>query len=527
MIRRLLLSIALVMSAVLCHADDIPERRQILQLLGAGKNTAALQAARDWTTAHPDSPEALLLYATVQETCDDIDGAIDSLDSAYFLTHDVNVLVRKGQVYLDSGQYRPAERAFHDALRQQEDCVPAHVGLAEVLIERDQLLEATASLQAALTIDPHSVEALVAMGKLRLTEGQTQAAREMLQQALQLDPQAPQPYLSLGQIAAEAGDMAQARDHWRKYAALDPGSPAQWQLAHNLYPIRSRPFDCTGYYPTFARDGKRVAYRGRGDAGCLYVSTLANLAVYERVYEGDGTVYSLEWSPDGKFLLCRDYLKQEVQGKPEYTYRLLVIGVAEGQTEHPVRKLYEGRYVGAPCWTPDSQAILFDGYIPAKGRPLLRLPLTATTASEPEVALLPERDESFSGCLSLPNVPMPADGSPPPLLLHRWHVPSREYQLVRVNPKNRAQDRVLVRSAQSLYYMAVSADGKTLLYFRRVGQPASWSLMAQALDEDGPSRALPFRGRSPMPPAMTADGKHLVLYDKAGLCMMDLVGLNE
>ncbi|MCE5237542.1 tetratricopeptide repeat protein [bacterium] len=525
--RALLIAVMLAFAA-LCHADEAPERQHILQLLAAGRNGEALTAAREWTTAHPDSPEALLLYATVQNACADIEGAIDSLDSAYFLTRDVNVLVRKGQVYLDSGQYARAESAFQEALRQQESCVAAHVGLAQVMMERNHALEAGASLKAALAIDPKSVQALVIMAKLRMTDGEPQAARELLQQALQVDPRAPQAYLSLGQIAAEAGNMAQARDYWRKYTELDPGSPAQWQLSHNLYPIASRPFECTGFYPTFSRDGKRVAYRGRGDAGSVYLSDVDNLAVYERVYQGNGNLYSLEWSPDGKYMLCRDYLRQEVQGKPEFTYRLFVVPVAPGQTDHEARKLYEGRYIGAPCWLPDSQSIVFDGYIAGKGRPLLRLPIAASaTPAEPQVALMPERDESFSGCLALPGQAMPADGSLPKLLLHRWHVPTREYQVVLVDPRDRRQDRILVHSTQSLYYLAVSADGSTLLYYRRNGQPPSWSLVAQALAEDGPGRALPFRTTMPMPPALTADGKHLVLYQQQGLYMVDLVGVKE
>ena len=73
---RLLLLFAVLMPLACCRADEPPERQQILQLLGEGKNAEALTAARDWTTAHPGSHEALVMYATVQEACGDIDGAI-------------------------------------------------------------------------------------------------------------------------------------------------------------------------------------------------------------------------------------------------------------------------------------------------------------------------------------------------------------------------------------------------------------------------------------------------------------------
>lgn len=518
----LLLALLLVLLiAMAARADDLPERQRVLDLLAQGKPAEALAAAQEWTKAHPDLPDALLLLATMQEANDDLPGALDSLESAYFLTRDVSILVRKGRVYLESGQFPLAERQFQEALRQHESHVPAHVGLAQVMMEKGQLTEAGAALQAALGIDPHSVEALVAMARLQMAAGKPLEARPRLEQALQADAKAAEARLLLGQLAAESGDMAQARLHWQSYVTTDPGSVMSWQLAHNLYPIRSRPFDCTGYYPTFAHDGKRFAFRGRGDAGAVYLSTVDNPAVFERIYMGPGTIYSLDWSPDDTRLLCRDYKQDTVDGKPQFTYRLLVI---EGKAGGAARVLYEGRYVGVPSWLQDGQSVLFDGYVPGKGRPLLRLPLTG---GEPQPALLPERDESFAGCATLPTEPMPADGSLPRLLVHRWSVPAREYQVVLVNPKNRAQDQVLARSAQSLNYSAVSPDGRYLLYYRRAGQPPTWSLVALPLQEGGPGRQLPFRTAMPMPPALTPDMRHLVLYDRQGLQMVDLVGVKD
>lgn len=533
MIRYLLPLLLLALQATLCAAENPPERQQIMQLLAEGKNVQALAAAREWTTAHPAMPEALLTYAEVQQVNDDFSGALDSLDSVYFMTRDAMVLVRKGDVYLEMGHHAQAEQEYLEALRQQDGCVAAHVGLASVMMARQRPLEAEAALQAALMIEPDAVPALLAMAKLRLQAHEPDRAREALLQALQKASDTAEAHLMLGQISAEAGDMAMAQEHWRKFGALDPSSSAQWQLTHNFYPVRSRPFNCSGFYPTFAPDGKRFAFRGRGDATSLYISALEQPEVTERLFQGPGTIQSLQWSPDGKYILCRDYLQKEEQGKPVYTYRLIVVPVPEGAVQRlsEGRLVYEGRYIGTPSWLPDSRGILFDGYVTGKGRPLLRVsiepPAEGAQPAEPQVALSPAREETFSGCMTIPGEPMSPDGGLPKLLIHRFHTPSREYQVVLVNPADRTQDQVLVHSDQSLYYTGVSPDGRTLLYFRRSGQPPAWSLVAKAIGEEGPGRALPFRTTVPMPPALTADSRHLVLYDRDGLYMVDLVGVEE
>lgn len=515
-------------------AQEAPERAHIFNLLQAGKLTEALAAARAWAMTQPESSEALLALASAQEANGDIEGALDSLESAYFLTRDVNILVRQGHVYLEAGLLDLAEKRFQEALRQQERCVGAHIGLARVLMERRQFLEAQAALQAALEIEPHAIEALLASAELRLANGEPQAAEAALKQILQSAPQTAQAYLLLGQIFAERGDMAQARPLWQKFCELDPAAPMRWLLTHNLFPIRLRPFEGNGYYPAFAPNGKLLAVRGRGDAGSLYISPLENLTLSQRIYHGSGTIFGLEWAPNSRYLLGREFLRTRGQDDKEVTkYRLILVDVVAAQagSDSAARVLHEDNYIGAPAWLPDSQSILFDGLLAGSGRVLMRLALPASEADKipaPQLAVKPTAGEYFSGCITYAHAPMPPDGSLPKLLVQRWHAPSREYQLLLLDPADRKQDLILGRSTQNFYNACVSPCGRYLFYYRRVGQTRSWTLVVQPLTKEGSAYVLPFRTLSPMPPALTADGKQLVIWqDRQGLMIADLVGLQE
>lgn len=508
---RLLLLLPLIVGTAVIAQQDLPERQQILALVAAGKDVEALAGAKDWTQRHPDLPEALLLYAQLQQNADDIAGALDSLDGAYFLSRDVNIIVRKGQVYLDTGQLDQAQRQFRLALRQHETCVSAHLGLALIMLEKRDFAEAGSAARAALALDPQSTEAMVTLARLNVQTGKPSEAEKLLQRALAQKPDDPAAHLWLGRVYLNLGRHEQARAAWRRYATLQPADNAAWLLAHNLYLAGSKPFACSGYYPSFARDGKQLAFRGRGDAGAIYISKIEEPDKGERIYESTATIYTIDWSPDSKYLLCRDYVQETVDNKPQYKYRLFVL---EAKPEGKTTTLYEGRYVGQPGWGPDGKSIVFDGYIQGKGRGILSVP---TTGGEAAMAIIPATGESFMGCLWL------RDGKH--AVLQRWSQAEKEYQLVLSDTTDRKQDRILTRAQQSLYALSLSPDGKYLLYYRRLGQPPMWSLMAVALDSPGVAHPLGVRTQQMLPPAMTPDMKHVLLYQGPELMMFDLDGV--
>lgn len=500
----------LLLTTLAFAQQELPESQQILALAGAGKDVDALAAAKARTLRHPDLPEALLLYAQLQQSSDDVAGALDSLDAAYFLSRDVTVIVRKGLLYLDTGQLDQAQRQFRLALRQRETCVPAHLGLALIMMEKRDFPEAGSAARAALAIDPQSTEAQVTLARLDIQMGKYAEAEQLLQESLAQKPDCADAHLWLGRLHRDTGRQDAARAEWRKYVALQPADNTAWLLSHNLYLTGSKPFACSGYYPTFAPDGKQLAFRGRGDAGAIYLSKVDEPDKGERIYQSDATIYTLDWSPDSRYLLCRDYVQETVDNKPQYKYRLFVL---EAKSGGKATTIYDGRYVGQPGWGPDGKTIQFDGTIQGKGRGILTVPVSG---GEPTMTIAPANGESFMGCQWL------RDGKH--VILQRWSAADREYQILLTDPADRKQDRVLTRAQQSLYALTLSPDGKYLLYYRRLGQPPVWSLMAIALDNPGPAHALGIRTQQMLPAAMTPDMKHVLLYQGADLMIFDLDG---
>lgn len=508
------LVLALLLTTAICTAQEPSTRQQILALQAAGQTAEALEAAHQWTLQRPDLPEPLLLYADLQEGSSDFEGALDSLDAAYFLTRDTNLLVRKGYVYMTARRLTQAENQFSQVLRVQETLVGAHIGLAQVMLEKGNIEQAAAATRAALSLDPESIEALVMMARLRLDGHAYDEAEKLLLRALAIQPQSPQVHLWLGKLYAETKQGTAARQHWEQYVALEPDSSEAWLLRNDLFPIAARPYACTGYYPVFSPDGKQLAYRGRGDAGNVYLCPVNSPETFTCIYSSPTTIYSLDWSPDGQHLLLRDYLSETVDGKAQYKYRLIVIdttGKAEPKT------VYEGAFVSPGCWSHDGKSVLFDAYVSGKGRPLLIAP---ASGGETRVALETNPYESYTACLAH------LDGKR--FLLQRWTSQDREYQLVLVDPANRSQDQVLVHAEQSFYSPSISPDGRCVLYYRRIGQPPAWDLMVLSLASPGQAHPLGFRTPTTMSPAaFTADGRHLLMYVGQTMYFYDLQGLGS
>jgi tetratricopeptide (TPR) repeat protein len=179
-------------------------------------------------------------------------------------------LIESGWRFLQSNNFRNAERAFQDVLRRQPqfhpaetglgyvelagrdaksavthfdrallastDYVPALVGRGQALLELRREGEALASFEAALKIDPsladlkgrievlrfRAVQDNLARAQAATTAGRLDEARAAYAQAIAASPESAFLYRDLGIVERKSGDTTTALQHFRKAVELDP-----------------------------------------------------------------------------------------------------------------------------------------------------------------------------------------------------------------------------------------------------------------------------------------------------------------
>lgn len=92
-----------------------------------------------------------------------------------------------GFLFLEKHNTADAGRSFREALKADGEWAPAHVGLAEALLDSNPPA-AAAAVDRALAIDPPLAGAHVLRARLEIDAGRRDAARQALRRALESDP---------------------------------------------------------------------------------------------------------------------------------------------------------------------------------------------------------------------------------------------------------------------------------------------------------------------------------------------------
>lgn len=127
-----------------------------------------------------------------------------------------------GRAHLQRDDLDEAERAFRTALSIDARHVTAHVGLSQVLQQKNHSDKALAIALAATKIDPESAQAHYTVGLCLAELGATEKAREAYERALAVDPSFHAALMSLGYLAMELGEAETARGLFQRSIALKP-----------------------------------------------------------------------------------------------------------------------------------------------------------------------------------------------------------------------------------------------------------------------------------------------------------------
>lgn len=117
--------------------------------------------------------------------------------------------------------WRNSIELFGQTLKHYPRVMAAHLNLAMVYREMDQLDKAKEQLDIANSIRPHS-RVHVAYATLAEREGNRSKAREEYMQAMEINPKDPEPYFGLAILEERDGKTAEALRLYQKVLEIDP-----------------------------------------------------------------------------------------------------------------------------------------------------------------------------------------------------------------------------------------------------------------------------------------------------------------
>lgn len=210
------------------HALDLIERSDHLR---RGSATGLLALAH-WTAGDLDTAEEKYLEA------------IDALGAAGYLSDMLGCSLALADILLTRGRLSEAARVFESGLRVTSEhpglrgAADMHVGLSEVLIERDDLdgathqMELSAALGETAGLPQHAYRWRVTQARLSRARGDLDTALELIDEALSLyDTDFSPPVRPVAAIAARVrlagGDLASAAD-WAARHHPGPGGELRY-----------------------------------------------------------------------------------------------------------------------------------------------------------------------------------------------------------------------------------------------------------------------------------------------------------
>jgi pentatricopeptide repeat protein len=129
-----------------------------------------------------------------------------------------------GLSYLEKGDFGRANVQFQNALKINEEHVPALVGLATLFERRQDFRNMFGVLQRVVRLDPQNTEAHIKIGKLYLIGSDETAALESADTALAQQPENPDAIALKSAVLLKLDDTAGAVELARKALSINPAT---------------------------------------------------------------------------------------------------------------------------------------------------------------------------------------------------------------------------------------------------------------------------------------------------------------
>jgi len=503
-------------------AQDSPERqaaRAVAQLCEAGKLPEAARVACEWAAEEPGSIPALRACGELGAAAGLSSHAEEALRSLLFYTpSDPDTLVLLGNVLLDRGLYAEAREQFEAAVQLDGISGPAYTGLARASIYDAQSSgDMLSAAEVAVAIAPDYGPAHAAMGAALREVGRLDDAVEALEQAREIDPDDAEAAYELGVTWSLLGDADRAQEAWRRVVELRPFGREAWLLRNHLVITRTEPILDRAFNAQYSPDGTRIAYRARGEGGWGIYTIPAEGPVDEtRLWATEANVQALAWRPDGSSIAVSMMEKVEVNGKQQWTRKLLLIPAEGGEA----KLVTEDRYLGDIAWDPSNGRIAVRSYVRRRGYAIVEID-PETGASEPvpgltgrKLYLAPAWSRDGSMLFVARRGDALPDGSFP-------------YDLMVGPADDFAGAQVLYTAPELPRGPVFTPDGSAVLFALPGADRSHYSIWALPLDGSREPVLVDHRASSYVMPSFSKDGHFMLTARATMLNRATLVGLTE
>jgi len=161
------------------------------------------------------------------------------------------VWLKLGDLRRERGETEPARDAYERALAIAPDNYKAKLGLASILEQLGQTIEARRLQREVVDSRPRDPDVLHALGLRFRRQGDLEAAADCWRQALLVDPDHVQSLGDLGSFYVVTGDAAKAETYLKRAVAVKPLHPTAWYNLGFLYERTGRPAEARAAWRRF------------------------------------------------------------------------------------------------------------------------------------------------------------------------------------------------------------------------------------------------------------------------------------
>lgn len=221
-------------------AEYDPNRRLVELLIRENRAADAVEAAKAYKAASPEDLRGNHLIADAQLAAGNYSDAAEAMSKILQFEDDAAAYEKRGRARVLGKDLRGGEEDYRKAVELEGDNVEYLVGLASVLIRRNQEAQAKQILAKALEINSEHPRANIMMGIVFRSEVALDDALKHHLRAARVAPENARAHFELGITYNLRGDNIAAEASLARAVELEPGDGLNWYAYGEVLRLRGK-----------------------------------------------------------------------------------------------------------------------------------------------------------------------------------------------------------------------------------------------------------------------------------------------